>query len=388
MRRAIFALILLIAGGAAGFLAWMRFLGPVEVEVATEERNVEVRLFGIGSVEAQTSAKIGFQVAGRIVSLSADHEDAVEAGARIAELDRTVQEARVRRAEVAVQQARTAVDKARAMLARSETAQRQKATVGQRRLALVDRGAVSREAADDAASAAEMAASDLAVARIEVDVAMRAEQDAAANLAIESAVLDQHGLKAPFRARIIARLKEAGAIVSPGEAVFSIIEPASIWVRGYFDEAQAGGLALGLTAHVRLRSEPHASVEAEIVRIDAENDRATEERRVYVRCRACRPEHMLRYLGEQAEIEIVKAIIPAGRFAPLYALSNSDGRTGVAWAVREGVLQTVKVRLGERLLDGRVRILPDADSPADIVVSRPTPAFREGRRVTVRRAPQ
>ena len=52
MRRAIFALILLIAGGAAGFLAWMRFLGPVEVEVATEERNVEVRLFGIGSVEA------------------------------------------------------------------------------------------------------------------------------------------------------------------------------------------------------------------------------------------------------------------------------------------------------------------------------------------------
>ena len=67
---------------------------------------------------------------------------------------------------------------------------------------------------------------------------------------------------------------------------------------------------VGQPAFVRLRSEPNSRFETEIVRIDQENDRLTEERRVYVRCRICNPQHQLRYLGEQAEIEIVKKTIP------------------------------------------------------------------------------
>ena len=69
-----------------------------------------------------------------------------------------------------------------------------------------------------------------------------------------------------------------------------------------------GALSVGQPALVRLRSEPDRRFETEIVRIDQENDRLTEERRVYVRCRVCDPQHQLRYLGEQAEIEIVKKI--------------------------------------------------------------------------------
>ena len=71
-------------------------------------------------------------------------------------------------------------------------------------------------------------------------------------------------------------------------------------------------LSVGQPAFVRLRSEPDRRFETEIVRIDQENDRVTEERRVYVRCRVCNPQHQLRYLGEQAEIEIVKKVIPSG----------------------------------------------------------------------------
>jgi ABC-type phosphate/phosphonate transport system ATPase subunit len=187
-------------------------------------------------------------------------------------------------------------------------------------------------------------------------------------------------LKAPFRTRIIARLREPGSIVAPGEAIFTIIDPATIWVRGYFDEAQAGGLALGQAAFVRLRSEPHVQVEATVVRIDAENDRVTEERRVYVRCRACRPEHILRYLGEQAEIEIVKSVVANGRFVPLYAVEGSDGRRGLVWIIENGFLQKRDVVLGERLLDGQVRIVAGVADNLDIVISRDRSAFREGRR--------
>jgi HlyD family secretion protein len=284
-RKAGFHFLVLVIGALSAF-GWFRFASPIAVEVAGVEREVEVRLFGIGTVEAQISARMGFQVAGRIASLQADQEDLVDAGAPLAQLDPAVQETRVRKATVALEQARTALERSKALLARAEVNQRQKAAISQRRLTLVDRGAVSREAADDAISAAEIAASDLAVARIDVEVATRAEQDASANLAIEQALLDKHLLKAPFRLRVISRSKEAGSIVAPGESVFTIIDPATIWERGFFDEAQAGGLALGQKAHVRLRSEPLVNVEAKIVRIDAENDRVTEERGVYVRCLA------------------------------------------------------------------------------------------------------
>ena len=79
-------------------------------------------------------------------------------------------------------------------------------------------------------------------------------------------------------------------------------------------------------------------VETEVVRIDQENDRVTEERRVYVRCRDCSPQHQLRVLGEQAEVEIVKRTIPAGLFVPLRLVEGYDGRSGMVWTLENGRL--------------------------------------------------
>src|SRR3954452_25085864 len=119
----------------------------------------------------------------------------------------------------------------------------------------------------------------------------------------DEVVLVQHELLAPFDARVIARHKELGSIVIAGEPVFTLIAPDLIWVRAFVDEALAGGLSVGQTAFVRLRSEPDRLVETEVVRIDQENDRVTEERRIYVRCRTCDQKHQLRFLGEQAEVQ-------------------------------------------------------------------------------------
>ena len=109
---------------------------------------------------------------------------------------------------------------------------------------------------------------------------------------------------------------------------------------------------------MRLRSEPDRLVETEVVRIDQENDRLTEERRVYVRCRVCNPQHQLRYLGEQAEVEIVKKVIPSGLFVPLKFVEGYDGRSGVDLGPGERpARQAAALQFGERLLDGRVQIV-------------------------------
>jgi HlyD family secretion protein len=120
-------------------------------------------------------------------------------------------------------------------------------------------------------------------------------------------------------------------------------------------------------------------VEAQIVRIDQENDRVTEERRVYVRCLTCEPEHQGRYLGEQAEIEIIKRVVPEGLFVPLRAVSGFDGRAGKIWTIEDGKFHRRLVALGDRLLDGRVLIVDGLPAGAHAVVSAPTDGFQLGR---------
>mgnify|MGYP000898509207 CR=1 FL=1 len=370
---------------AAAVFVYVRAYKPLDVKVAEIERNVEVRVFGVGSVEAQVVSRIGFQIAGRIVSLAADQGDVVAANAELATMEDSAQRARVSKAQVANAQAEAALAKARASLHRSEVAIQQKATINQRRQSLVGSGAVAREVADDAQANEAYARSDNEVAKADVLVADAARRDVAASLAIERVTLDQHRLVAPFDGRILSRLKEVGTIVAPGEAVFSIVDPRKIWVRAYVDEALAGGLAVGQTAYVRLRSEMSQRVEAEIVRIDAENDRVTEERRLYVRCRACNPQHQVRYLGEQAEVEIVKAVIPEGLFVPLRAMQGFDGRSALVWTLKDNRLGRRRVALGERLMDGRVAVAEPLAVGEQIVASVDASGFRVGRPAHVRK---
>lgn len=64
MRR-VLGIVVLFAVIAFGIgFAWWRNNTPLPVNVASIERNVEARLFGIGTVEAQINTRIGFQIAG------------------------------------------------------------------------------------------------------------------------------------------------------------------------------------------------------------------------------------------------------------------------------------------------------------------------------------
>ena len=360
---------------AAGGYYW-RFERQIVVRVASPEQNVEVRVFGIGTIEAQIVSKVGFQIAGKVIAIDADQGDFVKAGALLAKLDDDAQRAKVQKSEAAVRQAAANLAKTQAQRERAEITYQQKKNVNARRQTLAGRGTVSQEAAEDAQAAEEIALGDAKVIEADTRVAAVLQDDATSQRKIDTVVLAQHELRAPFDARVISRHKELGGVAGAGETVFTLIAPESIWVRAYVDEALAGGLAVGQPAFVRLRSEPDSRFETEIVRIDQENDRLTEERRVYVRCRVCNPRHQLRYLGEQAEIEIVKKAIPTGLFVPLKFVEGYDGRSGAVWILQDGRLAKRRVQIGERLLDGRVQII--SDLPGAIVIDDRA-GLREGR---------
>ena len=363
---------LVVAGG--GY--YWRFMREIPVRTAAPQQNVEVRVFGIGTIEAQLVSKVGFQIAGKLIAVEADQGDVVKAGALLAKLDDAAQRAKLRKSEAAQQQAAANLAKTQAQRERAEVTYQQKKSVNLRRQTLVGRGSVSQEAAEDAQAAEEIALGDARIIEADTRVAAVLQDDAASQRQIDAVVLAQHELRAPFDARVIARSKELGGIANAGEAVFTLIAPDSIWVRAYVDEALAGGLSIGQRAFVRLRSEPNRTFETEVVRIDQENDRLTEERRVYVRCRVCNPEHQIRYLGEQAEVEIVKKMIPSGVFVPLKFVEGYDGRSGTIWTLQNGRLARQRVQFGERLLDGRIQITSDMQGQ---VVADDRTDLREGR---------
>lgn len=377
-RSRLIGTILLACGLVLAGAFYWRSARELTVQTIPVQRDVEVRVFGIGTVEAQIVSKIGFQIAGKVIAVEADQGDQVKAGALLAKLDDAAQRAKLMKSDVALRQAAANLIKTQAQVDRARAAYQQKRSVNARRQSLLTRGSVAQEAADDTQASEDIARSDLQVVEADATIAAVLQDDATAQRQIDAVLLDQHELRAPFDGRVIARHKELGGIASPGEAVFTLIAGESIWVRAYVDEALAGGLRVGQTAFVKLRSEADRNVEAEIVRIDQENDRVTEERRVYVRCRACSPLHQIRFLGEQAEVEIVKTVISTGRFIPLKFVEAFDGQTGVIWVLDNGRLAKRRVQFGERLLDGRIQITSELP-PRIEVVADDRNDLREGR---------
>ncbi|WP_160123077.1 efflux RND transporter periplasmic adaptor subunit [Rhodovarius lipocyclicus] len=378
-HRLLLPALVLILLGAVGALAYGRLWRPLPVRIAGFEQDVPVRVFGLGTVEAQVLSRVAFEVSGTLASVSADHGDEVPAGAVLAALNPASQQARVARAEATLQSAEASMQRAEAQRERAEVQHAQRLLTARRRRELASRGVGTQEAAELAETEASTAAADLAVNRADAAVARAAMADARANMLAERTALAKHTLTAPFAALVIARHKEPGTALNPGEAVFTLIDPATVWALAYVDEGRAGGLAVGQPALVTLRSRPDAPMRAEVVRIGLEADRVTEERRVYLRCRDCtgRP-----VLGEQAEVRIETGRLPRARIVPETAVHGFDGASGTVWVLRDGRLARQAVRFAARLADARLAItdgLPD-DVP---VVTNPGPAFQEGRAARV-----
>jgi HlyD family secretion protein len=336
-------------------------------------------VFGLGTVEAQTIARIGFETAGTLVELRADHGDTVKAGDLLGRLQSREQEARVAQARAAVSQARASVEQAQSGVGKAEAVLKQKVEANQRRQDLVQKGVVSRETAGDAQAAADVAKADLSQARSAVTVASANLEQAKALLALEEARLAKYSLYAPFTGVVMTRYRELGSALNANEAVFQLVDPATIWALAYIDEGRAGPIEVGQPADVVRRSAPDVHMKAKVIRIDIESDRVNEERRIYVRCGGC---PLTFHVGEQAEVVITVARLPQARLVKQAMLLKVQGRQATAWTVEDGTLQQRRVNLGQRTLDGRVEIVSGVPEGAELV-SGPATGLATGRQVVI-----
>ena len=356
-------------------------LAAVPVTVATVESHaLAPALFGIGTVEARYTHRIGPTFAGRVATVAVQPGDAVRAGQEVGEMDPidlderlVAQEAGLRRAEANVLAAQAQVREVGARRSFANAQATRYARLLQSNSVSSEAAAAKRQEADGAAAAHQAATASAEAAKQELS-RLRAERDA---LRAQRANLR---LVAPVDGLVVRRDADPGTTVVAGQAVVEIVEPASVWIHARFDQQRATGLAAGLPAQIVLRSRAGEAVDGTVVRVEPLADAVTEE--VIAKIGFAQPPARLPPLGELAELTVALPALPARPLVPNAAVQRVEGRLGV-WVV-EGTraLRFVPLRLGAADLEGRVQVLDGLDGGERVVVYSQKP-LKAGSRIDV-----
>ncbi len=340
-------------------------LAPTRVTVhQAESASVSPALFGIGTVEARRAYLIGPTAAGRVLRVLVDVGDAVKAGQLLAEMDPVDIDERIAALDASLARAGSAVLAVQAQR-KDAVAKKELAAINARRNAdLAEKNFISAGALE--ARLQEQTSADAGVSGADANLAA-ARQDMR-RLDAERAGLRQQRknvrLLAPADGVVISRDAEAGTTVVAGQAVLRLIEPASLWVKVRFDQGRAAGLATGLRADIRLRSNPAVPLTGQVARLDAVSDSVTEERVAQISFDTL-PEGGS--LGELAEVTVSLPTTAQGLVVPNASVKRLGDTVGV-WLADGNGLRFAPVRLGQAGLDGRVQVLDGLHAGDPVVV--------------------
>ena len=327
-------------------------LAPVKVTVArVQEGTVSPALFGIGTVEARHTYRIGPTLAGRVSRVEVQVGDRVSAGQVLGEMDAVDLSDRIRAQDAALKRARAGVREAEARQAFAQAQSR-------RYDKLSALQAASEEVAITRRQEREIAEAGLVAAREEL---ARVQSERAALVA----QLENLRLVAPVDGVVTLREAEPGTTVVAGQAVVELIDPSSLWINLRLDQVGAGELARDLEAAIVLRSRSEAPLPGRVLRVEPRADAVTEELLAKVVFDS-RPEPMPP-LGELAEVTVALPPAPAAVVVPNAALRREGGEVGV-WRVKEGRLHFVPLKLGAVDLDGRVQVRAGLTAGEEIVL--------------------
>lgn len=315
-------------------------LAPVAVTVAkVESRALTPALFGIGTVEARYTYRIGPTIAGRVKTLNVHVGDLVRAQQLLGEMDPVDLDDRVRSQEAVFKRAQATVREAETRLAYANTqAKRYEQLFAVR--------SSSEEARTTKRQEAQIADAALAAARQEL---ARARSDREALMSQRSNLR----LVAPVDGVVSMRDAEPGTTVVAGQAVVEVIDASSLWVNVRFDQISATGLAQDLPARIVLRSRGGQALPGRVLRVELKADAITEELLAKVVFEG-RPEP-LPPVGELAEVTVELPPVASAPTIPNAAVRREGDKLGV-WQVVDGDLRFVVLKLGVADLDGFVQV--------------------------------
>ena len=315
-------------------------LAPVTVTVArVESRSITPALFGVGTVEARHTYKIGPTFAGRVKRLEVHAGDQVKAGQVLGEMEPVDLDDRVRSQESAFKRAEAALREAEARQAYAQTQAR-------RYEQLFAVRSTSEEIVTTKRQELQIADAALSAAREDI---VRARSDR------EGLVAQRSNLRliAPVDGIVAVRDADPGTTIVAGQAVVEVIDPKSLWINARFDQISASGLAGGLPTRIALRSRGDQTLTGRVLRVELKADAVTEE--TLAKVIFDKEPAPLPPVGELAEVTVDLPALPSAPLIPNAAVKREGDKVGV-WKIVEGDLHFSPVMLGVSDLDGYVQV--------------------------------
>lgn len=341
-------------------------LAPVPVTSTTVSRlSITPALYGIGTVEARYSHKIGPTAAGRVKEVYVQVGDRVSAGQLLGEMDPVDFTERIAAQEAAQKRASAGVLAAEALV-QEVTARQSYAEAQSRRYeSLLRTGSVSNETVETKVQELQVATAHLATARANLEVA---RQELVRIGADREVLIQQKAnlrLMAPTAGLVTVRNADPGTTVVAGQPVVELIDPTSLWVNVRIEQLRATGLRADLPARIVLRSQAGRTIPGQVLRVEPVADTVTEETLAKVVFTTI-PEP-LPPIGELVEVTVALPALPAAPVVPNASVQRVGGRLGV-WLIKGNSVQFAPIKMGATDLDGRVQILEGLEPGAQVVV--------------------
>ncbi len=341
-------------------------LAPVTVTVAkVESRTLTPSLFGIGTIEARYTYKIGPTFAGRVKRLDVNVGDPVKAGQILGEMDPVDLDDRVHSQESGLKRAEAALREAAARQSYAETQARRYEQLLAVRSTSEEIVATKRQERQIADAALSVAREELARSRSDRD-ALVAQRS---NLRLIS----------PVDGVVVLREADPGTTIVAGQAAVEVIDPKSLWINVRFDQISASGLAADLPVSIALRSRRDQLLKGHVLRVEPKADAVTEEMLAKVVFNTL-PD-ALPAIGELAEITVDLPGLPVVPVISNAAVRRDGDKVGV-WQLDGDDLRFTPIKLGTSDLDGNVQVL-DGLKEGDRIVTHSEKALTSKSRVKI-----
>jgi RND family efflux transporter MFP subunit len=377
------ALVLVPLLGVGGYLLMREGQGrmfPDEVELGAvtlvSPAQQDVTLVATGYVYARKKATIAPKTAGRLAKLFVDEGDQVKQDQVIAELESADAQAQLLQVRADIAAARAKIERARADVVDAETRSTREA-------ALLQRGAGTQAAADDART-------HLGSTRAQLSAAEADERAVSARLAAASVALENAKVRAPFGGTVLRKLTEVGEVIPMGSVVsgnssggiVSIASLDDLEVQADVAEAQFSKVREKTPAEIILDAFPDKRFRGQVSEIRRTVDRAKASVTVKVRFvdpspgvlpdMAAKVSFLSHALDEAALRAAPKLVAPADA-----VVDRAGRKVLLVLEGDEGSAREVPVTVGAPMNGGMVE-LTAGPTTGTRVIRHPDPKMHEG----------
>ncbi|MGF1628575.1 MAG: HlyD family secretion protein [Kiloniellaceae bacterium] len=261
MKRSylILLVVILMVAGAFAYLWWKDRQNDLPDFIAS----------GNGRIEAE-EVQVATKYAGRVAEVLVSEGDMVEAGQVLARMDTVELRAGLAAARANVAQAEENVIEARAQIVQRESELKFAQQELDRAQALVTRGHISEQQADQRRSTRDTAQAGLEAARARLASTRRAVEAAQAEAERIETQIAESTLTAPRAGRVQFRLAEPGEVLASGGRVVTLLDLTDVYMTIFLPTAQIGRLLVGNEARIVLDAVPQFVIPARVSFISAE----------------------------------------------------------------------------------------------------------------------